>query len=331
MNDPAHERLQRDASKSEVIAKLDRASRELVGGHLMVLLRCEEELVEIYPSGEKADLPEFCRVLRATPEGRQRCLTCRSLVAFGACYRGIIEYTCHGGVTVFAAPVRAGGESRAVVISCPLAEVDSGSGWRLARDHVGGIGVDLRRLRAAYGRLPGRTPERIRIAHTLVDIAAAAIGELATQASDPKQTTPMEAADEKLDSGDLQRMLQSALFVASDALPGPVRSGNGRKLAELVIEMISRNPGMPFTAAKVARAVNMTPNHFSTLFHRHAGQKFSEFLLEQRIELAGKLLRDLSLNISQVAQRVGFQDSSYFARRFKKAMGLTPRDWRSSL
>ena len=332
MNNSTHERLKRDASKSEVIAKLDRASRELVGGHLMVLLRCGDELVEIYPSGDSAGLPEFCRVLRTTPEGRQRCLTCRSLVAFGACYLGTIEYTCHGGITVFAASVRVDGESRAVVISCPLSEADLRKGWWLARDQVGGIGVDLRRLRAAYRRLPRRAEERLRIARILVDIAASAIGELASQASDPKQTPQMETADRELVGDDLQLMLQSALFVANDALPGPdSSSSDGRKLVELVIDMISRNPGMLFTASKVARAINMTPNHFSTLFHRHAGQKFSEFLLEQRIELTKKLLRDLSLNISQVAQLAGFRDSSYFARRFKKVTGLTPREWRSSL
>jgi len=331
MENPAHERLRHEASESEVIAKLDVASRELVGGHLLVLLRRGDELVEIYPSGEGADLPEFCRVLRTTPEGRQRCLTCRSLVAFGACYRGTIEYTCHGGITVLAASARAGGESRAVVVSCPLAEADSRRGWRLARDHIDDIGVDRRRLRAAYGRLPTRTDERIRIARTLVDIAAAAIGELAAQASDSEQVVRTGATEENLADGDLHRMLQSALFVANDARPDPGSNGDGRKLAELVTDMISRNPGMPFTAAKVATAVNMTPNHFSTLFRRHSGQRFSEFLLEQRIELATKLLRDLTLNISQVAQRVGFRDSSYFARRFRKATGLGPREWRDSL
>jgi len=332
MNDPTQEHLQRKISQSEVIAKLDEASRKLVGGHLMVLLCRGDELVEIHPSGGEGDLPEFCRILRTNPEGRHRCLTCRSLVAFGACYRGAIEYTCHGGITILAAPAHTGATSRAVVISCPFSDTDSRSGWQLARDYVNGTGVDLRRLRAAYGRLPGRAEERIRIARTLVDIAASAIGELALQTDDPERMIPVEiSATAEEPDGDLQLLLQSALFVANDALPGPDSSGNGQKLTEMVIDMISRNPGMPFTAAKVARAVNITPNHFSTLFHRYAGQKFSEFLLEQRIELAKKLLRDLTLNINQVAQRVGFRDSSYFARRFKKVTGLMPREWRNSL
>ena len=83
--------------------------------------------------------------------------------------------------------------------------------------------------------------------------------------------------------------------------------------------------GLPVSTAHI------TPNHFSMIFRRHTGRTFTEFLAEKRLGLAEELLRDLTLNIGQVARRAGYGDAGYFARRFKQRTGLTPRQWREAL
>lgn len=50
-----------------------------------------------------------------------------------------------------------------------------------------------------------------------------------------------------------------------------------------------------------------------------------------RIETAKKLLQDNSLNISEVAYSVGFNDPRYFSRCFKSEVGLSPKEYRDSL
>jgi len=47
-----------------------------------------------------------------------------------------------------------------------------------------------------------------------------------------------------------------------------------------------------------------------------------------RIEIARQLLLNSSLNIAEVAYRVGFNDPKYFSRRFRKDLGLMPREYR---
>jgi two-component system response regulator YesN len=61
------------------------------------------------------------------------------------------------------------------------------------------------------------------------------------------------------------------------------------------------------------------------------GESFSEFLLNRRIELAKEVLRDLTLNITEVARKVGYDDPGYFARRFRRKTGMSPREWRETL
>lgn len=47
-----------------------------------------------------------------------------------------------------------------------------------------------------------------------------------------------------------------------------------------------------------------------------------------KIEIALRLLSNNSLNISEVAYGVGFDDPKYFSKRFKREIGLSPKEYR---
>ena len=61
---------------------------------------------------------------------------------------------------------------------------------------------------------------------------------------------------------------------------------------------------------------------------RVAGMSFVSYLLHVRLSRSVRLLKETSLTIAEIACEVGFSDQSYFDRRFKKAFGHTPRDFR---
>ena len=48
-----------------------------------------------------------------------------------------------------------------------------------------------------------------------------------------------------------------------------------------------------------------------------------------RIEHAKRLLRDPNYKILQIAQESGFHDTRYFAKIFKKNVGITPSEYRN--
>jgi AraC-like DNA-binding protein/CheY-like chemotaxis protein len=70
---------------------------------------------------------------------------------------------------------------------------------------------------------------------------------------------------------------------------------------------------------------------FARLFKREQGQNVTEMLTGLRIEVAKALLANPDLWIADVAWTAGFQDSSYFARAFRKHVGTTPRQFREAL
>jgi AraC-like DNA-binding protein len=324
------DRLVERTGKSATLAKLDSMARKLTGFGLNIILPGENLALSVRPAGQPVVLPPFCRLVQSTLEGKKLCATCHSLMAFGACNLGVSEHTCYGGVYVIAACIhdmKGDLSGSAVVSSCDFAKGNRAAGWRAARSHARKLGVDVKDLRNAYYDLPYLTARKQELLGGLVEVAATALGELLNLA--PSDSKPA-GADTRLPLGVEQR-LRSDLLLSRDKTFRQDGKPAGRPLVDVVSSVVSRYPAMQFTVQDIARAAHMSPNHFSTLFSRHTGQSFVKFLNEKRLSLAEELLRDLTLSVSEVADRAGFEDANYFTRLFKKKTGMTPREWREKL
>lgn len=86
------------------------------------------------------------------------------------------------------------------------------------------------------------------------------------------------------------------------------------------------NPDM--TLKIVAEFVSLSPSHFSTIFSQSLGKTFIDYLTEQRINYAKKLLITTDDKLASITLEVGYNDSNYFSYLFKKKEGLSPSDYR---
>ena len=77
-----------------------------------------------------------------------------------------------------------------------------------------------------------------------------------------------------------------------------------------------------------ARAACLSPSHFSRLLKEQTRQTFTELLNAFRVNKARELLARTHQPILTVAIDCGFCDQSWFTKTFRKATGLTPRDYR---
>lgn len=81
----------------------------------------------------------------------------------------------------------------------------------------------------------------------------------------------------------------------------------------------------------VADAVYVSQWHLSKLLNKYMGSNFSDILNKVRMEKAKDLLKDPSLKIHEIAERVGFTDLTHFSRVFKKIEGISANDYRNGM
>lgn len=93
------------------------------------------------------------------------------------------------------------------------------------------------------------------------------------------------------------------------------------------IEFINANYDNHITAADAAKAVGLSYNYFSNCFSRVTGKTFTQYLNNVRINHAKYQLLISEKNISGVAERVGFDNLSYFAQEFRRHTGMTPTEF----
>ena len=79
----------------------------------------------------------------------------------------------------------------------------------------------------------------------------------------------------------------------------------------------------------IADYVNLSPAYLSTFFKRETGGTISDFIKNERIHFAKKLLRKTNLTISTIAQNVGYDSLAYFSSIFRSTVGCTPREYRN--
>ena len=73
--------------------------------------------------------------------------------------------------------------------------------------------------------------------------------------------------------------------------------------------------------------------HFSVSYVRQSfkqvmNENISEYIIRKRMELAGRLLKNTSFKIQDIAQKCGYEDQRYFASSFKKFYGCTPTEYK---
>ncbi|WP_136605143.1 AraC family transcriptional regulator [Paenibacillus dokdonensis] len=87
-----------------------------------------------------------------------------------------------------------------------------------------------------------------------------------------------------------------------------------------------KNSGL--SADSVAAVLNISVPYFSKLFNEAMGVSFTQYVTELRLNEAENLLLATTLNVKEIGERIGFQNSSYFITVFKKKCGASPNQFR---
>jgi len=102
-------------------------------------------------------------------------------------------------------------------------------------------------------------------------------------------------------------------------------------LMEQVMNYLASLPPGKITLTYTAQYLHINPSYLSQLFKQHQGINFIDYVIELRMKEAKKLLAVTSLRVSEIAERLGYNDLAYFTNMFKKTVGTTPSTYRKML
>lgn len=109
---------------------------------------------------------------------------------------------------------------------------------------------------------------------------------------------------------------------------GEVKETQAEVFVERVHEFLLGHLNENFTMGELARSLRMSESYLRSLFRRHFGVSIGHYVRESRLAKAAGLIDNSDLNFSQIAEECGFDSVYSFSRAFKRANGISPREYR---
>lgn len=90
------------------------------------------------------------------------------------------------------------------------------------------------------------------------------------------------------------------------------------------LNYIHQNLSSPLRLDEISNQIGINKCYLCHLFCKEVKTNFSQYVIQQRILLATRLLKNTTLPMTEIATLCGFQTISYFNNSYKKATGITP-------
>lgn len=110
----------------------------------------------------------------------------------------------------------------------------------------------------------------------------------------------------------------------------PEESRDNSLIVRSALDYIRVHYAEKLTLTELAEKTYVSPWYLSKLLNKVTGESFCDLLNRTRLEKARVLLEDPSLKIHEISEMLGFNDVTHFSRLFKKAMTVSPIEYRNA-
>ncbi|MBF2084634.1 AraC family transcriptional regulator [Thermoleptolyngbya sp. C42_A2020_037] len=117
-------------------------------------------------------------------------------------------------------------------------------------------------------------------------------------------------------------------YAAKTAQISEYEGGLNQQQLLRVLDYLNDHLDQEIKLADLANLLGISQFHFSRLFKQSVGLSPYQYLLQQRIETAKRLLKQTDDSIVEIALRCGFNSHSHLTQQFRKATGTTPSRYR---
>jgi len=288
---------------------------------------------DFYPITERTP---YCGTIQSVPEGVRRCVRsdCAALRKAKSSGENRV-YACHANLLNAVIPIVYKGRDLGALLTGQILTAEpSEEDFRRVYGKLAPLGIPRGLLYEQYRKVKVLDPDRFLLGVRLLGFMAnhilAVENEKMLQAElhfRERELLKSENARMRLQSG-MQRL---SLSVLEHGREGGAHPSHRDHIVARAQGFIRENYGQPLMLADVARAVYLSPNHFSRIFKEKTGFTFSNYLNRVRVEEGKKLLSETEIPIKEIVPRLGFEDYNYFNRIFRKLAGVPPAAYRAGL
>ena len=283
------------------------------------------------PVSKISGCTDFCTAILNNPTTRRRCFKCNALAGLEAVkLNKPFIFLCHCGLLDAAVPVVVGERYLGAVIFGQVRIPQSDTDTKLEQETL----ADL------YKRLPEVEHRRIIEIADMLDSAVKYVTNRVLKIradslvyghrTDPAPLPPV------LDSeGDLadERFREISSFQApprSTDYSGTISNVPVSSPVYPAITYIERNRHERISMQDMAKLCHLSTSYFSKLFLKETGENYTDYFNRKKINWAKDALSNTDENINLISLNLGFQDTSYFVKVFKRYEGITPSQYRNS-
>lgn len=144
----------------------------------------------------------------------------------------------------------------------------------------------------------------------------------------------MELLDKSLELLDISYVCEFLEEVIDNMLVSEPEEKTGDSMQQIVwqaVDYIRIHYFEPLTLSVLAEKYSVESTYFSKMFRKETGENVMQYIAKMRIENAKEYMNRGSMNLTEIAFVVGYDDYTYFNKVFRKLEGISPREYRSKL
>jgi AraC-like DNA-binding protein len=128
----------------------------------------------------------------------------------------------------------------------------------------------------------------------------------------------------------LMKLYEQMFFVFAESVANTNNIQNLSPVVQQCRSYIDGNIFEPLHVYKIASVLRISSSYLSHIHKEESGESISDYIKRKKMSEAKWLLKHTAFSISDIYVKLGYCSQSYFTNIFRRATGMTPRNYRAS-
>lgn len=117
----------------------------------------------------------------------------------------------------------------------------------------------------------------------------------------------------------------------AEAEPEDIPLSYNEQMISQIRQYVSDHLTEKLVLSDIAQAVHMNKSYLSRIYKQKTGENLFDMINRMRIEKAKEYIRQGNRKLYEIGYEIGFDDTAYFSKLFKKYEGCSPREFESRM